>query len=88
MPWVIKKSGSTFCLHKEGADGKASGEALKCHKTHAEALTHMRGLYANVDKGKSFDIFGEDESLKAKMKKGDDEIDSSWMKDLQELCGG
>ena len=64
MPWVIKKSGSTWCVHKEGADGKPMGESLKCHKTHAEALAHMRALYVNVDKGKSFYIFGEDESLK------------------------
>jgi len=64
VPWVIKKSGSTWCVHKEGADGKPMGESLKCHKTHAEALAHMRALYVNVDKGKSFDIFGEDESLK------------------------
>lgn len=27
---------------------KDTGAIVKCHKTHAEALAHLRALYANV----------------------------------------
>ena len=65
MPWTIKKTKDTWCVHKEGSDGKPMAESIKCHKTHAEALAHMRALYANTE-GKSFEIFGDSEEIKVK----------------------
>ena len=47
MPWMIKKDGDSWCVHKEGSDGSAS-EKVKCHPTEEEAKTHMKALYANM----------------------------------------
>ena len=86
MPYVIKKnktdSGTEYCVHKEGADGKPMGKSHGCHPTHDKALTQMRVLYAA--EGKSFEMFGFE--LTENTESNDDEIDSVWMKDLQDLC--
>lgn len=41
MPYEIRKSGSKFCVHKEG------GAQVACHSTRKEALQQMKALYAN-----------------------------------------
>lgn len=48
MPYKLSPDGLT--VHKENSDGTL-GEAVPggAHKTHAEALAHMRALYANVE---------------------------------------
>jgi len=46
MPWMIKKDGDSWCVHKENADGSA-GEKVKCHGTEEDAKGHMKALYAN-----------------------------------------
>lgn len=50
------------CVHKEGPDGKPTGESLGCHPTHDKAEEQMRALYA-ADGAKS--IY---ESLKVGMR--------------------
>lgn len=47
MPWMIKKDGDLYCVHKENADGSA-GEKVKCHPTEEAAKQHMKALYANA----------------------------------------
>jgi hypothetical protein len=42
-PWHIEKRGDKYCVILD-----ASGETVKCHPTRAEALAHMRALYANA----------------------------------------
>lgn len=43
MPWEIKKQGERYCVVKKG-----SGETVKCHPMRADAVKHLRALYANV----------------------------------------
>src|SRR3990167_6847159 len=62
MSYVISKKDKEFCVYREGDDGKPMGQSHGCHPTHDKAVAQMRALYAA--EGKSFDIFGEDESLK------------------------
>ena len=58
MPYLIQKDNDKYCVHKENADG-TPGERVKCHPTEAEAKTHMRALYANVEEmaAKYLDMF-------------------------------
>lgn len=48
MPYTLQKDGDKYCVHRENEDGSA-GERVKCHPSEAEAKTHMRALYANVE---------------------------------------
>ena len=50
MPWVIKKTGSRWCVHKKGEGGKPKGESLGCHETRAEAIEQMQALYVHEEK--------------------------------------
>ncbi|HKZ41550.1 MAG TPA: hypothetical protein VJ044_11345, partial [Candidatus Hodarchaeales archaeon] len=50
MPWVIKKTGSKWCVHKKGEGGKPKGESLGCHETRAEAIEQMQALYVHEEK--------------------------------------
>jgi len=43
MPYFLKGN----CVHK--GTKEEPGEQIKCHDTYAEAVAHMRALYANVD---------------------------------------
>jgi len=45
MPYVVKKSGSSWCVYRKGDDKPVPGG---CHPTKAEALDHMKALYVNV----------------------------------------
>ena len=45
MPYKLQGN----CVHKENSD-KSLGKLVKCHKTHEEALAHMRALYAAMDR--------------------------------------
>lgn len=49
MPWMIvhDKENSSWCVHKENADGTA-GETVKCHPSEEKARQHMKALYANA----------------------------------------
>lgn len=42
MPYEVRKSGSEYCVFKEGTSDK-----LGCHPTEAKAKAQMRALYAN-----------------------------------------
>jgi len=75
VPWVIKKSGGKYCVHKKGED-----EPIKCHPTHAAAVEHMQALYVNVGEDKSiidFDWFYDEESKAVMKKERDGEHPSS-----------
>lgn len=47
MPYEIVRDGERYCVHKQNPD-KTPGERVPggCHDTRAEALAHMRALYA------------------------------------------
>ena len=47
MPWKITRNGEEHCVYKE------SGELEACHKTRAEAVAHMKALYASEGVKKS-----------------------------------
>lgn len=44
MPYEVRKSGSEYCVFKEGTSDK-----FGCHPTEAKAKAQMRALYANED---------------------------------------
>lgn len=48
MPYKIQGK----CVHKLNADGSI-GEVVKCHDTPAQAMAHMKALYANVPDAKA-----------------------------------
>lgn len=51
MPWMMHKNGEKVCVYKEGADGKAEGEALHCYSgADAEEMAkkYMKALYAHA----------------------------------------
>jgi hypothetical protein len=48
MPWKIQKRGGMFCVIKE-----SDNSIEKCHSSRADALAHMRALYAS--EGKNMD---------------------------------
>jgi len=48
MPWVIAKKGEEWCVYKEGADGKPTGDARGCHPTEAEAKKQQAALYVHA----------------------------------------
>lgn len=54
MPYVIKKTKKNgtdmYCVHKEGADGKPTGDSLGCSDTREMAKKHMAAMYANEGK--------------------------------------
>jgi hypothetical protein len=43
MPWEIKKRGAGYCVVK-----KDSGAVVKCHALRANAVSHLKALYANT----------------------------------------
>ena len=43
MPYEIQRQDHEYCVVKQG-----SGDVVKCHPTKADAMAHMRALYANV----------------------------------------
>lgn len=45
MPYKLSENG--LCIHKLNGDGTL-GDVVKCHKTHQDAIAHMRALYMNV----------------------------------------
>lgn len=47
MPWMIKKNGSKFCVHKQNED-KTPGEKLKCYDDEEQAKQYLKALYANT----------------------------------------
>lgn len=44
MPWEIKKNGDQECIHKKGESKPIKGG---CHSSHADAVKHLKALYAN-----------------------------------------
>src|SRR5574342_426969 len=49
MPWEIKHEDGKYCVHKQGSDTPVPGG---CHEDRADAIKHMRALYANEPKMK------------------------------------
>lgn len=47
MPYLIRKDGERFCVHKENADG-SPGEKIKCYDTEQDAKDYMAALYTNT----------------------------------------
>ena len=47
MPWMIKKNGDKFCVHKQNED-KTPGAKLKCYPSENEAKQYLKALYANA----------------------------------------
>jgi hypothetical protein len=50
MPWKIFRDGNRHCVHKEDSGGKGELVPGGCHGTRAEAVAHMRALYASEAK--------------------------------------
>ena len=46
MPYVVAERDTQYCVYKQGEDGGPVGESLGCHETKAEAVDHLRALYA------------------------------------------
>jgi hypothetical protein len=55
MPWSVAKKNKQFCIFKEGADGKPSGETLGCHDSREEANKQLAALYASEGKSLTAD---------------------------------
>lgn len=53
MPWHISDDGKGNCVIKDD-----TGETVKCHDTHEEAVAHMRALYASEEKSVTFVTYG------------------------------
>lgn len=49
MPYIIRKTGSQFCVFKKAQDGGV-GEKRGCSDSMDEARSHLRALYANENK--------------------------------------
>jgi hypothetical protein len=45
MPYVMRRSGSQYCVYKKG-----SSSPVKCHKKRADAVKHLQALTINVTK--------------------------------------
>lgn len=45
MPYKVFKKDGDYCVHKHDATGKATGDALGCHKTRKGAMSQLRALY-------------------------------------------
>lgn len=50
MPYKVVKNGDEWCVHKEDADGKPTGNSLGCHPSRGKADAQMRALYASENK--------------------------------------
>jgi hypothetical protein len=46
------------CVHKKNSDGTV-GAVVKCHGTRAEAVAHLRALYANVPEAQMSEMANE-----------------------------
>lgn len=44
MPWDVRTNGNEYCVYKKGSDAPVKGG---CHANRADAIKHMRALYAN-----------------------------------------
>ena len=50
MPWKIYQDGDRHCVHKEDNGGKGDLVPGGCHASRADAVAHMRALYASEAK--------------------------------------
>ena len=53
MPWHIDDDGKGKCVIKDD-----TGETVKCHDTHEEAVAHMQALYASEEKSVTVITYG------------------------------
>jgi len=53
MPWHIDDDGKGKCVIKDD-----TGETVKCHDTHEEAVAHMSALYASEEKSVTVVTYG------------------------------
>lgn len=56
MPYMIEKTGETYCVHKQN-DDKSAGEKMKCYDNEEAAKKYMAALYSAMqDEGKGLDL--------------------------------
>ena len=63
MPYKIYKRGDQYCVYKLDADGNPEGKPEKCHYTRADAVSHMKALYVNVEDAREIELTDEEKAI-------------------------
>lgn len=50
MPYLIVKNKNEWCVYKEDANKKPTGDTLGCHPSEKEAQKQMAALYVAMNK--------------------------------------